>query len=68
MPVSVGDGVLDNGILRARGCENWQPAGACSARKIREPDRHNSSEAGNEYLYVEGKDFDEIRRNQSRQY
>lgn len=65
MPVSVQNGVLDNGILRARvDAETGNLVELVLHGKSGNLIDTNSGEAGNEYLYVEGKDFDEIRKNQ----
>lgn len=63
--VTVKEGVLDNGILRAR----IDAATGNLVELILDGKSANlidtaSGEAGNEYLYVEGKDFAEIRKNQ----
>jgi len=64
MPVSVQDGVLDNGILRARvDAETGNLVELVLHGKSGNLIDTSSGEAGNEYLYVEGKDFDEIRKN-----
>jgi hypothetical protein len=63
--VFVKDGVLDNGVLRAR----IDPTTGNLVELVLHGKSANlvdtsSGEAGNEYLYVQGKDFDEIRKDQ----